>query len=239
MRIGTFWAHTFLLDIIRPKGTIFDFGLNYGGFSNMAAGLCEHVFAFEPNPFWSRERGNGIALPRNVTIVPKAIAAKSGTYTFYLEPEGGTNSSLHKEHTGTRLDEAVTVDAITLGDALALQTMTRIELIKVNIEGEKVPVLQTAPAEALRRAAQLSVEFEPYHSEEVIRSVIQRMESLGFWTVKFSWRNYGDVLFVNLGLEPLSPVQRANIVLVHKYGRGILRVLSRIPEEIGFRRSRH
>jgi FkbM family methyltransferase len=222
MRVGSFWCHTFLLDLIRPNGTILDFGANYGGFSEMAAALCARVIGFEPNPYWQK---NMVSLPKNVIVVRKAIAAKRGTCSFYLEDKGGTNSSLHKRNEEQK--QTVNVETITLEDAIALQPAERVELIKIDIEGEELALLQTASAEALQRAAQITVEFEDYHGVAAIRSAIRRMKSLGFWTVRFSWRNYGDVLFVNKMMEPLGIIQRANVILVHKYGRGILRMMNR------------
>jgi len=222
MRIGSFWSHTFILDLIRPNGTIFDFGVNYGGFSEIAAALCERVIGFEANPYWQQ---NMMALPKNVTVVSKAIAAKRGNATFYVEDQGGPHSSLHKRAEEEK--QTAIVEAITLDDAFAMQPSWRIELLKIDIEGEELPLLQSTSAEALQRVAQISVEFEDYHGEAAVCSVIRRMKSLGFWTVKFSWRNYGDVLFVNKKLEPLSLAQRANVIFIHKYGRGISRMVHR------------
>lgn len=58
-------------------------------------------------------------------------------------------------------------------------------------------------------------------------TVIRRMQEKGFWCVKFSRKNYGDVLCVNRRLEPLSLFQRSIIVLIHKYGRGLARMWRR------------
>jgi FkbM family methyltransferase len=225
MRTRSFWSHTFLLDLIRPNGVIFDFGVNYGGFSDMAAALCDRVIGFEPNPYW---RENKIALPKNVTVLDKAIASKAGIRSFYLDHKGGPKSSLQPKEGMQTVD----VEAITLEDALALQPSGRIELIKIDIEGEELAILQNASEETLRRIVQITVEFEDYHKEDEIHSVIQRIKSIGFWAVKFSWRNYGDVLFVNTKLEPLNLRQRTNVVLVCKYGGGIVRILRRIRGKI-------
>ena len=50
------------------------------------------------------------------------------------------------------------VDAITLADAVALAPTKRIELIKMDIEGEEVAALREAPPKILQRIAQLTVE---------------------------------------------------------------------------------
>jgi hypothetical protein len=72
------------------------------------------------------------------------------------------------------------------------------------------------------------VEFHDFldsSSLPAILAVIAKLRSIGFWAVKFSWSSYGDVLFVNQAYAPLSLVQKLWIIAVHKYGRGLGRIL--------------
>src|SRR5262249_11790373 len=122
------------------------------------------------------------------------------------------------------------VDSITLADALALAAGSRIELIKMDIEGEELSVLRDASPESLQRIAQLTVEFHDFldaGSLPAIRMIIRRMQTLGFFAVKFSWHSYGDLLFVNQRLEPLSLWQRMDLIVFHKYARGFGRIVRR------------
>src|SRR5439155_2597358 len=82
MQLGHFWGHTFLQDRIRQTDTVFDVGMNYGGFSKIVAPLCRRVIGYEPNEFWDGRRPS---LPANVTIVNKAIAATKGLPSFQLD----------------------------------------------------------------------------------------------------------------------------------------------------------
>lgn len=223
MKIGYFWAHTFLKDRIRPDDVVFDIGMNYGGFTQVIGPLCQHVFGFEPNAFWNDQRP---PLPPNVTVINKAVAVSRGILTFHLEPAGGPSSSLHLSASKAGASR-VDVEAITLADAFASAEGRRIGFVKLDIEGEELPLLQAAPAEILVQIAQMTVEFEDYHSEQEIYQVIQKMRALGFFVVKFSWRNYGDVLFLNSRIEHISWYDRVLLILVHKYLRGVLRVVRR------------
>jgi len=164
--------------------------------------------------------------PENAVVFHKALAAKRGVVRLNLNPK--TCSSMHYADTDSRLVE---VQAITLADATALMPSERIELIKMDIEGEEVAVLRDAPNEILLKVAQLTVEFHDFldpASTPAIIAVIKRMQSLGFHAIRFSWHSYGDLLFVNQRLERLSLWQRADLLIVHKYGRGFGRIAHRI-----------
>jgi hypothetical protein len=139
---------------------------------------------------------------------------------------------MHYAEAGAR---SVGVDAITLTDAVALAPAERIELIKMDIEGEEVAVLYDAPPEILQRVAQLTVEFHDFldpTTTPAILAVIKKMRSLGFLAIRFSWHSYGDLLFVNQRRERLSLWQRADLIIVHKYGRGFGRIARRVWQDM-------
>jgi FkbM family methyltransferase len=227
MKVDTYWSHTFLPELIRSDGVIFDFGSNYGGFCKLVAPLCQRVICLEPDPYWE---DRGISLPGNVLVLRKALAAKRGLVRLNLNPD--KCSSMHYLDKGAR---SVEVDAITLADAVALAPAERIELIKMDIEGEEIAVLRDAPPEILQRVAQMTVEFhdflDPGTTPEIL-AVIKKMRSLGFLAIRFSWHSYGDLLFVNQQRERLSLRQRAELKVVHKYGRGFARIARRVWQDV-------
>ena len=105
MNVATYWSHTFLPDLIRADGVVFDFGVNDGGFSRLVAPRCFKVIGFEPDPAWHEPH----ELPENVLVLPKALAATAGKLPFHLNRE--KCSSLHyTDATATTVD----VPAITL-----------------------------------------------------------------------------------------------------------------------------
>ena len=222
MRIEHYWGHSFLPDLIQPDGIVFDFGVYDGGFSRLVAPHCARVIGFEPDP--SRQY-TSLPLPQNVRIITKAIAAKPGAMSFYVNSQ--LCSSLHYTEEQSKVVE---VETVTFADALALEAESRIDLIKMDIEGEEVELLRTAPPELFTRVRQITVEFHDFlepKSVPAIRAVIRRLQQLGFHAVKFSWNTFGDMLFVNQNLVLLSYWQRVWLRVHYKYVRGIIRVLGR------------
>jgi FkbM family methyltransferase len=213
--------HTFLPDLIRPDGAVFDLGLGEGQFSARVAARCGQVFGLEPDPIHT----SGLALPANVTVLPKAIGAKRGRRRLHLNRE--KCSSLHYSDADAG---ALEVEAITLSDVLALTPNERIDLIKIDIEGEEIRILRHTAAAVFARVVQMTVEFHDFLDPESlpdIRYVINRMERLGFCAIKFSWNTYGDVLFINRKLAELSVLNRWYLVVRYKYLDGICRLLYR------------
>jgi FkbM family methyltransferase len=221
MNVAHYWSHSFLPDFIRPDGVVFDFGVNNGGFSRLVAPRCARVLGFEPDPSWLEK----VSLPDNVQVLPQALAAQTEVRSLHLNRS--TCSSLHYSDPDS---EEVQVATVTLADALALEPVARIDLVKMDIEGEEVPVLQTAPAEVLQRIGQMTVEFHDFLDPSTlpaIRAVIARMKGLGFLAFKMSWHSYGDLLFVSRRQQPLSLLSRFYLSVPHKYGAGLGRILRR------------
>ena len=222
MNVEVYWCHSFLPDLVRPDGLVFDFGVNDGGFSRLVAPKCRAVVGLEPDPAWESR----YALPANVRVIPKALAARAGMMPFHVNE--GLCSSMRYAEANAR---EVQVEAMTLDAALALEPEGRIDLVKIDIEGEEVDVLLRAPAAVFARMVQVTVEFHDFldpSSLPRIRQVIQRMRGLGFHAVCFSFRSYGDVLFVNRHFVPLSAWQRLWLTVRFKYLRGLARAASRL-----------
>ncbi len=210
-------------ELMRSDGWVFDFGVNSGGFAEIAARLCRKVVGFEPDPSW---QGRLQHLPDNVLLVQKAVAAAPGRLHFNVNAE--KCSSLHYADSNA---STVEVEAVTLAQALSLAPEGRIELIKMDIEGEEVPVLLEADAALFERVAQMTVEFHDFldpASLPQIRKTIARIQCLGFFAVRMSWHSYGDMLFINEKLEPLTFWQRFHLRIIYKYTQGARRIVQRI-----------
>jgi FkbM family methyltransferase len=222
VNVEVYWSHSFLPSLVRRDGIVFDFGVNDGGFSRLMAPKCRVVVGFEPDPAWQGRH----ELPANVRVTPKALAARAGTIAFHVNQD--LCSSMHYAEPNAR---EVRVEALTLEAALASEPDGRIDLLKMDIEGEEVDVLLNAPEAAFSRVVQMTVEFHDFldpSSTPAIREAIRRMRGFGFHSVRFSFRSYGDVLFINRRLAPLNVWQRLWLRLRFKYLRGLRRAAFRL-----------
>jgi FkbM family methyltransferase len=165
-----------------PAGAaVVDAGAHIGVFTLMAArrvGPSGRVLAFEPSP-GSREllarnvRANGLSW---VKVYPAALADAPGTEAFYAadaaagNPVGDTLSPIPGR-------EAVSVPVLRLDDVLAEAGVSAVDLLKVDVEGAELRLLEGAPR-TLAATRRIVMEVHPprVDPEEVRR----RLEALGF-----------------------------------------------------------
>jgi hypothetical protein len=123
----------------------------------------------------------------------------------------------------------VEVQATTIGELLARHGVHRAALVKLDIEGAELEILEAIDSATLARVDQLTVEFhdfiDPGQSAAVV-DAIERMRRAGFLTVKFS-RDNSDVLFINRDRLRITAWQRLWIIGRYKYPRGIVRIATR------------
>lgn len=148
----------------KPKGgdLVFDVGAHAGFTTIMFArmvGPDGHVVAFEPDPasldYLERNLlAQGVS---NVTIVPKAIDAKTGT--AYFNADGTMSAGLVSHSIYGYTGERVQVQTISLNDVCAEFGVP--QFIKMDIEGAEIAVVQSA-ADFLR-ATPVNLSFDSYH----------------------------------------------------------------------------
>lgn len=179
---------------------VLDLGANRGRFARgMRAAYGCQVYAVEPNPALVRD------LPGDVATLAAAVSGETGTARFHLM-EQDEWSSLHGRGP-IALAETIAVRTYTLADLLDVLDVSRVDVLKLDIEGAEIDVLLQAPAELLQDCEQITVEFHDFHGftpREDCERVIRRMESLGFLTISVLRETYGDVLFLNRRRVPLA-----------------------------------
>jgi FkbM family methyltransferase len=136
-----------LKKIIKPSMTVFDVGANIGYIAAIAAGLVGQagcVHAFDPNPdCYAR-------LKLNLSPLPQAYAHQSaisdyvGTLPLYLSENSEEQGwgSLLKDATTVR--ETMDVAVTTIDDFVAECGIGRVDLIKIDIEGNEMHALRGA-----------------------------------------------------------------------------------------------
>lgn len=133
---------------LKATNMVFDCGAYCGATTINFARQCKHVFAFEPDP------KNRAALVRNlerhsvtnVTVLPFALAAQSGSEVFNTESTPG--SALPRCNGRASFDGIATVETMALAEAF--DKFGRPDFIKLDIEGAEIEVLESS-LELLRR----------------------------------------------------------------------------------------
>jgi FkbM family methyltransferase len=173
-----YWEFTesmVLLSLIRPGMTILDVGANLGYYSMLLArslGSEGELQAFEPEPKnFFLLLANTLLLQQREPICPriqlhrKALSDQLGTQTLQLDP---SNFGFHQLITETNLQtQTVSVETTTIDHLRESGQLTRkIDLIKADIQGHELEMLQGAEKTISSDHPLLALELEPYISGE-------------------------------------------------------------------------
>jgi FkbM family methyltransferase len=138
---------------------VIDCGAHVGSFSLwIAARTGCRVFAVEPNPsIHGLLEENIKQLGEQLTIFKAAVAEAPGLRTLHdsgfpgLSSLGGQGGSIR----------TFTVQAVTLEDVLSLSGFPQVDLLKMDIEGAELEVLNSTPPAVLRRIKNAIIECHP------------------------------------------------------------------------------
>lgn len=209
LQIRTCVGHHFVVDRLGPDATVVDLGMNQGAFAAYISVNTEaRVFGVEPVPELFS------ALPRDDRIKPFNVAVGGA--------DGSIKLSIYKDHCASTLQGLVTkveaveeieVPMISYKTLLELASVGRIHLLKIDIEGAELDMMDSMTDEELKNIEQITVEFHDFMDSTHlprINKILQRLRTLGFYIVNYSIRNHADVLCVNedaLNLSSLSKLQ--------------------------------
>lgn len=142
-------------------GVFVDVGANQGELTLVAAHRARrgHVHAFEPVPQWHALLAENVALNAfpHVTLVQAALAEAEGEFEMFTTAAGGTgdfNEGLSSFHRSDIRTESVgRFPTLTLDGYAARAGFTRLDLLKIDVEGAEQAVL--------RGASQVLARFKP------------------------------------------------------------------------------
>jgi FkbM family methyltransferase len=152
---------------LRPGMAVIDVGAHVGCHALLAARLVGpegKVYAFEPSPdnFALLQKNVALNGYRNVELIPKAVAEKTGTVTFHLSPEGNDRNAIFESSRAARRGRSVQVQTVSLDDFLEQKSWPQVDLIKIDVEGAE-PLVFEGMTRLLKRSTQLALiaEFAP------------------------------------------------------------------------------
>jgi FkbM family methyltransferase len=136
----------FLRYYLRKGGIFFDIGSNIGIFSLIGANIVGRkgsVYSFEPTPETYFRLKQNIKLNKAKRIFPfnMALSDKSGLQDFLVSNDGyDAWNSFGKPSAGS-VFENIKVRTITFDEFLSQQNIEKIDLIKIDVEGWEINVL--------------------------------------------------------------------------------------------------
>jgi FkbM family methyltransferase len=174
------------------------------------------------------------ALPENFALIEEtpsitpyhlAICGTDGPVTIHSVEEEFASASIDLMP-GQQSRDTIQVEGTTLGGLMARLNLGRVTLLKVDIEGAELAMFDAADDETLKRMDQITVEFhdfmDPGQTAHVMK-VIARLRNLGFWSIKFTGRFHGDVLFLNPERTGISRIEYLYAKYVMRFTRGFQR----------------
>jgi FkbM family methyltransferase len=164
-----------LKKLVKPGDVVFDIGANIGAHTlgiAQSVGPQGHVFAFEPSDFAFEKLCGNLALNPDLAartspqqILLAASSSDRNEPEIYASWPLQSSNDVHPKHRGRLVSTAgATVD--TLDSFVARNKMDRLNLIKMDVDGHELPVLQGALETMRRFRPTLVMEMSPYiHAE--------------------------------------------------------------------------
>lgn len=150
---------------------VFDGGANLGQFSRMMmkgmAPIPLQMHLFEPSPYASGILRKEFGGTPGVVVNEVALGKQSGRATLYSNADGSGVASLTKRENfapGVVMTQAQDVAVTTVDDYCEAKGITRVDLLKLDVEGHEMDVLRGAVRSIDRRVIErVSFEFGGPH----------------------------------------------------------------------------
>jgi FkbM family methyltransferase len=149
-------------------GVLWDIGANFGlhGLTAKKLAPSTEVVCFEPafevlGRLWRNRALNGL----EVQVVAAALSDHTGFQTLYLGPAGNSGMSTLSPWSEADYSGKIEIATICGDDAIACGRLPSPTVIKLDVEGHELPVLQ-GMANALRAPGMRAVVFEDGVSED-------------------------------------------------------------------------
>lgn len=202
-------GHTVYSPALNKDSVILALGANHGEFAKQMSDLFGGTYHLvEANPDLSNE----LAFDGRFSVLNYAVTDSEGPISFNLahNDEGSSMLTLPKQNALNRvLRETVIVQAKRLQSIISELGVSKIDLLKMDIEGAEVSVLASLEPGILQRIGQITVEFHsaPEFGFDLglgVENVLRRMRKLDFITMDFSFHQRIDVLLINKTINKIS-----------------------------------
>jgi FkbM family methyltransferase len=221
--IETIHDHTLHPRYLGAQSHVLDLGANYGLFAKaITARFGCRCIAVEPSP----EPFAAITETPLISKVQAAAAAKSGTVPFYIAVDS-VFSSLYQPNAVVRV---IDVQALSLPELFGMVGARPLDLLKLDIEGAEIELINTCPPSILQQIRQISVEFHDHcgiTSANDVSSTLAWLHKLGFFSVRMSRHGHHDTWIINRNLCDISTAELKFLEYVAPTWMGVKRVTRR------------
>ncbi|VAW45749.1 hypothetical protein MNBD_GAMMA02-49 [hydrothermal vent metagenome] len=173
-----------MLDALPPEGVFIDIGANVGLYSAIAATALNRlgcVIAIEPNPpvferlqFNLTATRDGLNEQPRIETMQVGISDEAGSFELFLDDSNlGASSLLEKDQT----QQSIQVSCQTLLEVIEAQKLSRVDVIKCDIEGAEdralIPFLIDAPHHLLPHCFIFENNQDQWQ-DELLETLLQR-----------------------------------------------------------------
>lgn len=217
--------HTFVRSLLDSSSVVVDLGANVGAFAHgLIAGTGCKVIAAEPV---SALRAQIAPSPR-LTVLDFAIGGTEQLVLMAVTPHSCPHVITQAPARAAMVEQ---VNMVSLSTFLERGNATRVDLLKVDIEGAELDMFESSSAATLQKIAQITVEFHDFidtgaRTKVRVERTKRRLQQLGFTLIAFS-RDNTDLLFLNRSLVRVSGLEVARLSCVTRNLEGIRRVVRR------------
>lgn len=204
---------------------VIDAGANIGNFSAaILDGFESRVIALEPHPKYFE------AIPEHDRLLKLccALGDSDGRRRLQLDANPQAARLVESEN-----GQGTTTDVRRLDTLMREQGLEKLALVKLDIEGTELEVLDSLADSTLDQIAQFTIEFHDfagYITTDQVEQALARLASRGWTTIRFSHRQYGDTLVINRKLVQLT---EAEIWWMRNVSRNVRGVVRRVRRQLG------
>ncbi len=136
-----------LCDLAQPGMVAFDVGAHFGYFTLLLAERVAHIYAFEPSPANFRALTHTLAHNRvnNAAVFPFAVSASDGVDVLSLTSASSMcrlrDNARFYVREGEGVIGAARVETVSLDSFARRENVRRVDLVKIDVEGEELRVL--------------------------------------------------------------------------------------------------
>ncbi len=209
-------GHTILTLGLNKQSIVIDGGSHRGEFSNIIQRLFgSECVLIEANPTLAAD----LVPPANSHMIHAALSSSDGYSEFYFRPNAECGGILSLQSDNSY--KTTKIPKVSLLSLFERYKFAKIDLLKLDIEGEEFELLRKASDDTLNTIKQITVEFHDFlptfSQNNLYFDIKRRLTKLGFYCFQMSIRTHGDVLFVNSNLNPMSLGERIAVRVLGKF----------------------